>query len=245
MRSLITIDVEGTIAPSGINTKDPFESVDVLDTHLQKIEEPVTLFVTPAVIENRTEVVQRWKAEDLTVGLHIHPAQHPNGNSDWLTDYTGAEIRRLLTEGCEIFESRLGTNPTRFRAGRWEYSDRLLYALRDHGFQYDSSLRPEDPTTPYCRDGICEVPLTVYSNIFLRNILWYKGKSSVPLHADAFLKKEIIRHGFKCLVHRVMKSSLPYIMISYHDYDILEKKVNRRTLSIVEYIQSTSDPVAI
>lgn len=245
MKTAITIDVEGTLSADHINECRSFESVKLIDKHLREIPGPVSLFVTPAVIKRNTKIVGRWQESDSTVGLHLHPAQLTSEGSDWLTDYTYEEIEYLVARGSEVFEKHLGVKPTCFRAGRWEYSDRLLRALRTHGFEYDTSLRPERPTIAYSQEGICEVPLTVYSNTFLKGLLWHRGQSSVPLHADAFLNNTVLGLGFRMLVRRLINSSIPYIMISYHDYDMLFESFMSQISSTVEHILSRTNPVTV
>ena len=226
MKLLITIDVEGTMSTA--NQENPYKSVEALESFLEEIEQPVTLFVTPGVVKHRSDVVRRWLEDGITVGLHLHPTRMEGGKSDRLGDYNRETIEEFLITSSELFEERLGMTPTCFRAGRWEYSDQLLEALRAQGFERDSSLKPDDSIEPYSSSGIREYPLTIYSNPGVNLLTKPWAFNSIPLHADAFLINPALALGFYAITRRLVNSDRPYIMVSYHDYDILDETLKKR-----------------
>jgi len=226
MKSLITIDVEGAIA-SDRRPSDAYESIDVLDAFLADIDQPVTLFVTPDVVEHRPSAVNGW-LDVATVGLHVHPTRLAGGDSDRLNEYGREKIKGFLADGCGTFEDRLDVTPTCFRAGRWEYSEALLDALAYQGFDRDASLKPSIPTEPYTRKGVREYPLTVYANRAFQVLTAPWDFEGIPMTVDAFISNRIILAGFRAVSRRLIGSELPYFMISYHDYDILDNERRRR-----------------
>ncbi|WP_277543705.1 polysaccharide deacetylase family protein [Haloarcula laminariae] len=208
-----TVDVEGH--------NGNYECVLALDRLLSTAEVPHTLFVTPDVVENRTELVARWVDSHHEVGLHIHP-ERLSGGSDWLTDYDEKEISEMLANSCRVFERELDMVPVIFRAGRWEYSDQLLRALADNGFESDASYRPDRFVNTYVRHGIREYPLTCYTNPLIKLLMTPWDNKSVALHADLFLSNLPLSVGFCSVTARMLLSDIPYLMIAYHDYDVLE-----------------------
>lgn len=235
MRSIVTIDVEGTVA-SPYRTTDPYSSVEKLASHLTKVGLPVTLFITPDVVENCTEIVSSWLERGVSLGLHLHPARLDGGTSDRLSHYDRDAIEEFIAVGCDAFESRLDTTPNCFRAGRWEYSSHLLEALRSQGFERDSSLKSDTYVRPYTESGIKEYPLTVYSNFLVRTLTKPWQFRGIPMHADAFLSNTLLAGGFYGVTWRLVHSNCPYIMVSYHDYDILDQSVCNRLVRYQRFL---------
>lgn len=236
MKSLITIDVEGSSGP------DRYDSVRRLDDVLRKINKPTTLFVTPDVVQTNPELMKNWREDGHSLGLHTHPSRHPEGDSDWLTDYSTAEIEQFLDRGCSVFNYHLDMRPIAFRAGRWEYSEELLQALSTNGFKWDSSLRQNRHHDPFSHHGVNELPMTVYSNHLIRILLKPWGATRIPLHADGFLSPSYIVPGFYAITYRLIHSNRDYLMISFHDYDILEETLRQR---IEHYITFVADRTSI
>jgi len=245
MKSLVTIDVEGTLTGGHAPDEDPFASVDRVDAMLADTDLTASLFVTPAVVRNRPAVVERWLDGDSAVGLHVHPAQLSVGESDWLTDYDRDAIARLLATGCETFEDVLDVTPSTFRAGRWEYSERLLSALDAQGITRDFSLKPARGTDPYTSAGVREFPLTVYGGRAVRLLTAPWEFNAVPLTADAFLTNPALAAGFHAVTWRLLNSDAPYVMASYHDYDLLDPAVAKRVERYQSFLVDRSTPVTV
>jgi hypothetical protein len=245
MKFVVTVDVEGGSEP------DRYESVDVLDSILQESNLPYTLFVTPDVIQNRPEIVRTWVDAEHAVGLHIHPARLEGGESDYLTDYGRAEIENFVTQGCEVFEKVLGTTPRGFRAGRWEYSERLHEVLGKLEFDYDASLRPNRPCEPFIRNGVTEYPHSVYSTLLIRGLLkpWdalTDAMNSIAFSPDAWFSRSFpARVSFRAATKRVLQSGRLYLMIAYHDYDILKEPLRSRIQSYQSNVTEQLHQVSI
>lgn len=242
--SLVTIDVEGTLAVDS-DHDDPYASVKLLDKFLETARIPVTLFVTPDVVEQRPDTIRGWCRENTTIGLHIHPARLKRGQSDRLSEYDRETIEGFLAAGCESFESYLGMTPTSFRAGRWEYSEQLLAALDAQGFERDASLKPDLDMAPYSRSGIDEYPLTVYSNVLVQKLMRPWDFEGVPMHADAFLGNAFTASGFYCVTWRLIRSNRPYIMVSYHDYDLLRRPIRNRLGRYQRFLARRTEPTTL
>jgi peptidoglycan/xylan/chitin deacetylase (PgdA/CDA1 family) len=239
MKGLLTVDVEGGSEPN------VYRSVDILERFLDEMEIPATLFVTPDVVENRSETVAKWLDQSHSIGLHIHPERIGPGDSDWLTEYGEEMIEEMVAIGCETFADHLDFEPVQFRAGRWEYSEQLLRALRSQGFKRDASLRPDTRCDPYERSDIREIPMTVYDSAVIRQLLRPWTLNSIPLHADAFLVKRAFIPGFYAVTWRSLRTDIPYLMTSLHDYDVESTTMRTRLEQYLSYVFSRTSPTVI
>jgi hypothetical protein len=237
----VTVDVEGRTQDDGTVVYDP---VDRFDEHLATLPCLVSLFVTPDVVEHRTETVTRWLDAGHTVGLHVHPMRL-TGGSDWLDEYDQEVIEDLLDRGVTVFEDRLDHYPTVFRAGRWAYSDRLLDSLDAMGFELDSSLRPAQAMSPYRHGSVMEYPLTVYANPALKMLLAPFDISVVGLHADALLQTRPRSMLFNVVTHRLLQSNRPYLMAAYHDYDVVSREMDSRIRAYVDWLCDRTEPTTV
>jgi peptidoglycan/xylan/chitin deacetylase (PgdA/CDA1 family) len=237
----VTVDVEGRTREDGMVVYDP---VDRFDDHLASLPCRASLFVTPDVVEHRTETVAGWLEAGHAVGLHVHPTRL-TGGSDWLDEYDCGAIQEMLGQGVSVFDDHLGHRPTAFRAGRWAYSDRLLDALDAMEFEVDSSLRPTEPTTPYRRGSVTEYPLTVYANPIVRALLTPFDIDAVGLHADAFLRTGPRAVLFRALTRWLAKSQRDYLMVAYHDYDVVGDKLERRISEYVAWLHNRASPTTL
>ncbi len=242
----MTIDVEGH--PNA----RIYQCVDQTQEFLRHLDIAVTLFVTPDVVRSRPRVVEYWCRSQHEVGLHIHPTRLDNGRdesadktADWLTTYGRAEIDALVNEALTTFEDTLGIRPKVFRAGRWEYTDRLLAVLGEHGFTHDASLKPQQPMNPYREHGVIEAPLTVYWNRLLSAIPTPWNFDAVPLHADAFLARRVAILPFYFATWRSLVSDSQYAMISCHDYDLQSATLRSRIASYVNRLASRTRPTTV
>jgi len=228
---LITVDVEGVVE------EDDFRSVDRLASLLETFEIPVTLFVTPAVTINRPEVIARWIGGDHAVGLHIHPARL-GGDSDWLATYSKSSIRTFICRGQDVFSDSVGIEPTLFRAGRWSFSQTLLAALDEQGIECDASQRSAKKRSAYTLGNVTEYPMTVFGSSIVRYILRPYGIDGVPLHPDAFLKSHSLALPLYTATAREILSDRPYVMVSFHDYDLVDGVLHRR---LTRYLSRVTD----
>jgi peptidoglycan/xylan/chitin deacetylase (PgdA/CDA1 family) len=226
----ITVDVEGVIE------SNDFHSVHLLDSVLETLGEPVTLFVTPAVVREKTETVADWVDGPHDVGLHVHPSRL-GGDSDWLAAYDAPAIQSFLERGRSVFEDRLEFTPTLFRAGRWSFSPAVLEGLNAVEFTADASHRPAGRHEPYNYLNVTEYPMTVVGNEVSRYLLRSKGVDGVPLHADAFLRTRAGAGVLYPVTALVLTTNRPYVMVSLHDYDLVDETTRRR---IVGYLSRIS-----
>ncbi len=96
-----------------------------------------TFFVPGHTAESFPETV----AAILTAGHEV--AHHGYGHEDPSTQ-TPAEERHTLQRGIQVLERFIGHPPRGYRSPSWDYSDRTLSLLVEHGFLYDSSLFADD-----------------------------------------------------------------------------------------------------
>jgi len=233
---LVTVDVEGQ--PDARE----YDSVDSLAQRLKSLSIPVTLFVTPDVVANQTEVVLKWLNNGHDIGLHIHPARAPMGDSDWLTDYDPAVIAEMIAWGINKFEFHLNHTPKIFRAGRWAYSAELLNVLADFNFTIDCSIRPDRHHDTFERAGVRELPLSVYTNPLVRAVLRDYSLESIPMTLDAFLSSRTIMVGYYGVAARLAFRSAPYWMVAFHDFDMHETPLADRIEQFVRRCSRVAEP---
>jgi len=237
---LLTVDVEGRP-----NKSIGYAPVDTIDVLLNDLGTVTTLFVTPDVVTKKPGVVDAWQNSGHTVGLHIHPARFNDNESDLLSSYELSDIETFVSSGCETFERTLGFTPDSFRAGKWEYSQKLLEALDNQGFEIDASLRPPEPTNPYTWKQITEVPMTVYSNPLITLGLRGYDIDSVPLHADGFLQSTVRAVPFYIITWLLERSQPEYLMISFHDYDVYDNRLRKSIQTYTRWLLTKTDPTTI
>lgn len=229
MDLLITVDVEGS------DQHDIYSCVETLDELMNGYNDLFTLFVTPDIVKAKTNLVEKWLQAEHEIGLHLHPSRITEG-SDRLTNYGTNEIEDLIIQGTEEFEDNLGYTPQIFRAGSWEFSENLLIALNNQGYERDASLRPSTYTEPFCQSGVKEIPITVYQNRLVSLALKPWNIESIPLHADQWLSYGIFIPGFYLITRRLMYSDKPYLMVSIHDYDLSSDIVENRIRDYFSYL---------
>lgn len=235
---LITVDVEGLVEEGS------FESVRTLETFLETLGLPATLFVTPAVVSARPDTVAAWVEAGHSVGLHVHPARF-GGDSDWLETYEQFEIEEFLTRGRTVFEDSIGHEPMLFRAGRWSFSHTVLAALDATGFDVDASHRPGGRRDPYAHGGVAEYPMTVVGNPLLELLLRPTGIDGMPLHADAFLQTRPRAVALYAATAIAMRTTRPYVMVSLHDYDLSAPRVRNRIMRYLARLAEWRRPTTL
>jgi len=234
----ITVDVEGVVE------SDEFRSVGLLDSVLESVGVPATLFITPSVVEQRTDLVAKWIEGPHSVGLHIHPGRI-GGDSDWLETYDQGAIETFLIRSQQVFTEQLGVEPSLFRAGRWSFSPALLPALDKQGFTIDATLRSSTQQVPYAVGDATELPMTVVGNEPIRWALRSKGINGFPLHADAFLESAPHACVFYLMTAVALRSDRPYIMVSLHDYDLVNDERRKRTARYLAHLAEWTYPQTI
>jgi len=198
-----------------------------LNDLLTTIGVPATMFVTPSVVEQRTVTITDWMADQHQIGLHIHPARL-GGDSDWLETYEKSQISAFLESGIETFEEYLGEAPAGFRAGRWSFNEDVLAACGDAGIEWDASQRCPGRLDPYVDHGTWEFPMSVYSDPLVRCFLRPYGIDGVPLHVDGFIESRFRSLLLAFASKRIAASDAPYIMVSLHDYDLVDQTIRQR-----------------
>jgi hypothetical protein len=233
---LVTVDVEGQP-----DVRD-YDSVDSLADRLASLSIPVTLFVTPGVVSYRTKTVAQWLDDGHEVGLHIHPARTPMGDSDWLTDYDRATTAEMIAWGIDQFDTYLDYTPEIFRAGRWDYAAELLDVLAEFDFTIDCSLRPDRHRTPYERASVRELPLSVYTNPLVRMALRNTSLESIPMTLDTFLPSRTMTVGYYGVAARVALRPAPYLMVAFHNFDVHESMLGDRIERFVTRCRRVAQP---
>ena len=122
-----------------------------LDAVLARLGVRATYFITHEVANTP------WSAEiigglaqsgQVEVGAHLHPWNTPpvtsalTAESTMLANLPVEEQRAKINVLTEVINSRIGSRPTSFRAGRWGFVSSTAQALIDCGYQVDSSVTP-------------------------------------------------------------------------------------------------------
>jgi len=235
---LVTVDVEGTVDTGS------YDSVNLLDKLLSDLALPATLFVTPDVLQHRTETVEHWISKGHAVGLHIHP-ERLGGESDCLGTYDQDDIESFIREGIDVFESYLGVRPYLFRAGRWSFSEELLNALTATDIKYDASHRPVHQSGPYMQHDVVEFPLSVYGSWLFRNRFFPWDVETLPLSIDALFTSELRSIACYAATLRILAANPPYLMMGFHDYDLTTPSIRKRIERYIARISEFTDPAPL
>ena len=245
---MVTVDVEGA------QRARRYRSVELLADLVADIGVETTLFVTPDVVENETDVVRSWLEDGHAIGLHVHPERFDRFDSPWLTEYSRESIEWMLQRGKSTFKTYLGHDPDIFRAGRWEFSETLLEALNDQGFVRDASLSPAQRdterdskayATPSLYHGVEEFPITTYDSPLLRPLLWPVSIDCVPLDLSTFLTRRVFLPGFYLLTLRKLRSTSPYTMVVFHDFDLTNESMYGRVRDYLSFLKERGKPTTL
>ncbi|GAA4136598.1 polysaccharide deacetylase family protein [Leifsonia shinshuensis] len=126
--------------------------LDLLDRH----GVPATFFMPAVCASLRPDEAPSYVARGHEVGLHgwIHERN---------TLLSAEDESELVERSARVFEEQLGFRPTGIRTPSWDFSPHTLSIIREHGFEYDSSLMAD--TEPYEllergeRTGVVEIPV--------------------------------------------------------------------------------------
>ncbi|WP_135824060.1 polysaccharide deacetylase family protein [Halorussus ruber] len=236
---VVTVDVEGS------RQERDYTSLYLLDDLLAETEIQMTLFVTPGAVSAEPELIERWMRDGHVVGLHIHPERLSGGYSEWLSDYEYDEIAAFLDSALETFGTALDTIPSVFRAGRWEYSLRLLRVLDAYDFKIDSSLRPTEHVSEFPAFGLQEIPLTVCSDAAISSLLRNRDISSLPFTIDAYLSRGVTTAVLYAMTVRALMSTSSYTMIAFHDYDLKDPSTFSSVKRYLSRVASVTTPKTI
>lgn len=148
--------------------------LDILDEKEQKI----TFFTVAELCNNHLEFLEEIR--DRGHEIASHTSTHPD-----LTSLSNDELENEVTGSKERLEKELDIEVKGFRAPMLKTNERVLQAVEDAGYEYDSSVTPSIPIPgwyggnknfkPFSRGSIKEIPVsanpvlkTPISGFFLR-----------------------------------------------------------------------------
>jgi peptidoglycan/xylan/chitin deacetylase (PgdA/CDA1 family) len=125
------------------------------DAALRKVDlkVPATYFFTGQFAREHPEVIADLSKKGNSIGSHSF--SHPHFNS-----LTTEAVRQEITASRNLLESIAGKPVTWFRAPFLEYDDRLMRALKEAGYQGDSS----DKDSWAHQDTIYELPVSNFED---------------------------------------------------------------------------------
>ncbi|ELZ40564.1 hypothetical protein C463_14680 [Halorubrum californiense DSM 19288] len=98
---------------------------------------------------------------------------------------------------------------------------------------------------PYEGFGVREVPLTVYSNQLLRPFLGQFDVNIVPFAIDATLRNRWRELLFHLLTNYMLANDREYIMLGFHDYDLLGAGLFSRLTRYIRLLRIKTCPTMV
>ncbi len=254
----ITIDTECDHDPYWVRSNPlRFDSINVgLPEKLQPAFEEVgaipTYLLTVEVLEDEQSVATLNSLKgSYEYGTHLHAdfiepekKYHDYAGVDSSTfqcSYPPEIEYQKLRNLTNLFEQRLGYQPTSFRAGRYGANQHSLNNLQRLGYKVDTSVTPhikwsepefsidfrhapEQPYFPaadsiihrgeFYNNRILEVPVTVKPRVLRRTPMWFR-----PWFASVTEMKEIVQyHLTKYAAYEVIN-----INMMFHSMEVIEK----------------------
>ena len=119
--------------------------LDILSKH----EVKATFYVPGDTAERHTEAVKRITDDGHEIGHH----GYLHKRSDAID---AGQQREEIERGLEALQTTLDVTPKGYRSPSWELTPETFQLLKEHGFEWDSSLMGDD--RPYLHDGLLELP---------------------------------------------------------------------------------------
>jgi hypothetical protein len=151
---VITIDVEEDSWDQFQDADDSLENIGripMLQALFDRYGAVPTYLVTYPVLANRRamgllqDIYDRGRCE---IGAHCHPWNTPpireasSFENTYLFNLPAGLVREKIETLTNGLRDRLGAQPTSFRAGRWGFGSGVAAAIRDLGYQIDTSITP-------------------------------------------------------------------------------------------------------
>ncbi len=194
---VITIDVEEDSWDRFQEADDSLENISripMLQALFDRYGAVPTYLVTYPVVVNRLamgllrDIYDKGRCE---IGAHCHPWNTPpvreasSFQNTYLCNLPADLVREKIGTLTNALRDRLGAQPASFRAGRWGFGSDVAAAIREFGYQIDSSVTPywdwrefggpdfsDAPSAPYLfdpenvlemkpRGGLMEIPPTI------------------------------------------------------------------------------------
>ncbi len=202
---LATVDLEEFVLPveAGLDTGDAVvfdtsrQGLDRLAALFRRTGVRATFFTTIAFARRFPEAVAALAAEGHELGLHC--LDHAD---DYAAMAPSMAAERLAAGRRELME-RFGVPVTGFRAARLAAPAPAV--LREVGFVYDSSLHPtwvpgrynnlRASRTPFRRDGIVEVPISVTRRLRLP-VSWFWLRNLGAAYGRLCLRSAMAETGY-------------------------------------------------
>ncbi len=175
MKNAFTVDYEDWYHSLGL-PQDQWEQCEdrihigheKILTLLQKHKVKASFYIVGDVIAKHPDLIKEIIEEGHEIGCHTYTHRA-------LYDMTPAELDEELNKCSEVL-SRISPVPfTGFRAPMWSIDQKSLWALdiiRNHGYQYDSSIYPGDNKRTgiqgyrkdihHLKNGLVEVPCCIF-----------------------------------------------------------------------------------
>ena len=144
---------------------------------LQRTEVRGTFYVPGDTAERHSEAVKEIVAAGHEIGHH--------GYLHLRSDVIDADRQREEIErGLQALDENLGVTPKGYRSPSWELTPETFALLKEHGFEWDSSLMGDD--RPYMYDGMLELPVH-WSLDDWPHLHWRPGRGDAFTAPDQFL----------------------------------------------------------
>lgn len=171
------------------------------------------------------ELCQRIDRGGHDVQLHVHTSWLPDTQSSLICDFPVERQIEILAEGKTLIEKWIGKAPRGFRAGAYGASLDTIRALKENGFQIDSSYFPLNRNCSLAREigcpplnrsfyieGVLEIPVTTY---WLWNALARQKNSKIDVNACSWTELRNVLPKFS-------DSPVDYVILFLHSFSFVE-----------------------
>ena len=245
-KAVITVDVE-------LDRDGGVEGLKKLD-ELLEVYTGFSLLVTPDTLKKAPELVKSWEDEH-EIGLHIHPSEL-GFEEDLFDIYSYEEQRDMFERSLTTFSELVESDIRSFRPGRWRFHENIYPIMDEFGLTHSSSRypRPGSDNEPHEVENIIEISPTIWTPGPLSDMVGEKRKQKegfedlvdLPVSIHSIRKLGVVFNAALCnnvdhpLIYVASKalSHLEYQVFTFHSFNLLDKKVEKRIKNFIDHLHS-------
>jgi len=215
INTMITVDVEsdwgGRMDATQANCQGIESAMPFILKLFKRNNIKATFFISSEIITLHTDLLCKIKENGHE--LASHGFKH-NMKYDIITRN---ELEKQVIISKRLLEEYIGVSPKGFRTPQLRIHPKLHRILRDHEFEYDSSMAKGFLPTRYNNQQISAKP-------FIKDGLWEIPIPSMPYLGVPMGLLWINAMGFKAFKFLLEKSDRSTIIIYLHPFDLIDNK---------------------
>jgi len=221
----ITIDVEsdwgGRLSVTQDNCQGLEKAMPYILEFLKKFGIKATFFISSEIVTSFTDLLCDIKENGHELASHgfKHNIKYDRITKDVL-------VEQVITSKS-LLEDNIGVSPIGFRTPQLRMNPQLHVVLKDHDFEYDSSMASGFFPTRYNN-------LQISSRPFIKDGLWEIPIPSMPYVGIPMGLLWINAMGFNAFRFLLEKSERDDIIIYLHPFDLIENKSKQNYNFIIE-----------